>query len=51
MAPILLGNGMSLAKSIARNSFFNVSVDVRVLSGILLYTVGATLRDAGREAS
>lgn len=51
MVPTLLGKGISLAKLTIRNSFFNVSIDVRVLSGILLYSAGATLRDVGRGAS
>lgn len=51
MVSILLGNCISLANSIFRNSFFNVSIDVRVLWGILRCTVGATLRDVGRGAS
>lgn len=47
----LVGNGISLAKSIVRTSFVNVSIEVGVSSGVLLYAVGATLLEAGRGTS
>lgn len=47
----LVGNGISLAKSIVRISFVNASIEVGVSSGVLLYAVGATLLEAGRGTS
>lgn len=47
----LVGNDISLAKSIVRTSFVNVSIEVGVSSGVLLYAVGATLLEAGRGTS